>query len=336
MKSKRFITILFHLLAWALLLSIPILFFKPHRSPDHEHEYLGIPEIASYVFLISLFYINAYLLIPFFLSKKKIITYVLLVVAILLLISILNALLTDYFYPFPQGYTRHSGFKIFPGIFIFAISLSYRILLDNSEMERIRKEKETENLKTELTFLRSQVSPHFMFNILNNMVSLARKKSDRMEAILLELSNLMRYMLYESDEEKVSVEKEIEYLKSYIGLQMLRFGDDVKVNFNVQKSVLNNSIEPMLLIPLVENAFKHGTGMTDSEIDIQLMVPEDGVFIRVINKFNKEFTQEKDKNSGIGLTNLKRRLNLLYPEKHELIISEDGIWFIVTLNLQLT
>jgi two-component system LytT family sensor kinase len=112
-------------------------------------------------------------------------------------------------------------------VFIIGISFSYRIILDNGRLEKVRKEKENENLKTELSFLRSQVSPHFIFNILNNMVSLARKKSDMLEPSLIELSKLMRYMLYENDDERVSLGREVEYLKSYIALQLLRFGDDV-------------------------------------------------------------------------------------------------------------
>jgi LytS/YehU family sensor histidine kinase len=144
-------------------------------------------------------------------------------------------------------------------------------------------------------------------------------------------------MLYESGEEKVSVIKEVEYLKSYIDLQLLRFGDDIKVDFNVvTNSFSDNFVEPMLFIPLVENAFKHGFGMIEQpEINIQLIINEETIVMRVLNKFNSQIIEKKDNNSGIGLNNLKRRLNLLYPEKHELIISDKDNQFTATLNLQL-
>jgi hypothetical protein len=323
-------------------LSIPILFFSNPQGEQHSlyhKDSFGISEIISYLFFIGFFYLNAYYLIPSFLSKKKTITYILVILFLIILIASVNAVIGDFYHPHlhPRPFIRLFVSKLFPCLFNFAISSSYRIIIDNYQREKKLKEKENENLKTELSFLRSQVSPHFMFNVLNNMVALARKKSDRLEPALIELSNLMRYMLYESVAEKVSVKKEIEYLKSYIDLQKLRFGDDIKVDFNiVRNSVLDNFIEPMLFIPLVENAFKHGMGLIENpEILIQLIINEDTVFMRVINKVNNLVKEEKDSNSGIGLNNLERRLNLLYPQKHELIISNNDNQFIVTLNIQL-
>jgi two-component system LytT family sensor kinase len=343
MNSKKIITIIFHTLAWALFLSIPILFFSnlsgEQHSPYHG-DFFGTPAIVSYLLFIGFFYLNAYYLIPSLLTKKKTISYIMTILILVILITSVNALISDLYRSphLPQrSFMRLFMFRLFPCLSNFAISTSYRIIIDNYQREKKLKEKENETLKTELSFLRSQVSPHFMFNVLNNMVALARKKSDRLEPILIELSNLMRYMLYESDEEKVSVKKEIEYLKSYIDLQILRFGDDIKVDFNViRNSVLDNYIEPMLFIPLVENAFKHGSGMIEHpEINVQLIINEETIFMRVINKFNNQSAEEKDNNSGIGLSNLKRRLNLLYPDKHDLVISDNNNQFIVTLNLHL-
>ncbi len=339
MKAKAYNPVVFHILAWVLFISIPILLHRPSH-PDHgaahERGFLGMPELVSYITLIGFFYLNAYYFIPAFLSKKKMLAYVSLTLFGLLFITAGNGIIAHMYYPFHRSFMRSFTQKLFPGLFIFAISLSYRVIIDNARLEQLSKEKENENLKTELTFLKSQVSPHFMFNVLNNMVSLARKKSDRLEPILMELSGLMRYMLYESGTEKVSLEKEIEYLKSYINLQLLRFGEDVRVNFNIQEPLENNSIEPMLFIPLVENAFKHGLGIIEKpEIDIQLSSRENTVFMRVVNAFNKDARMEKKSNSGIGLTNLERRLNLLYPGRHELIVSENGNQFIAALKLNL-
>ena len=146
----------------------------------------------------------------------------------------------------------------------------------------------------------------------------------------------MRYMLYETDEDKVALEKEIDYLQSYIDLQQQRFGKNVKVNAVFQKDELNYSIEPMLLIPFVENAFKHGTGLIDdAQIDIDLKVKNGLLHFFVRNKFNGQAVDVKDKTSGIGLNNVQRRLNLLYRDHHKVLINKKDDWFTVSLQLNL-
>jgi sensor histidine kinase YesM len=192
-------------------------------------------------------------------------------------------------------------------------------------------------LGMELKFLRSQISPHFLFNILTNLVSLARKRSDQLESSLLMLSGLMRYMLYDADK-KISLQQEVEYLESYVALQKLRFGREVKIDFNIELSQegTNYSIEPMLLIPFVENAFKHGTGYEDQPyIDISLMVSNGVLVFRVKNKFDREAEASKDDNSGIGLSNVRSRLSLLYPNRFDLVIQKDGHLFSIHLTLKL-
>lgn len=340
MNTRKTSTILFHVLAWVLLLSIPLLLHKPSRYEHgflHEQEFIEIPEMISYLCLIALFYFNAYYLVPKFFTRKKIFAYCSMTLLTVLALAMANAQLIHASYPVHRSLFHAFNMRFFSELFIVAISLSYRIIGDNTRLEEVRKEKENENLKTELSFLRSQVSPHFMFNVLNNMVALARKKSDKLEPILIELSGLLRYMLYESVTEKVSLEKEIEYLRSFVNLQMLRFGDDIKVNFNIDNPHGGNFIEPMLFIPLVENAFKHGIGLVrQPEIDIQLRSGDKTVSLKVTNKFNPESKEIKDSSSGIGLSNLRRRLNLLYPAKHQLQITESENEFSVSLNIDLT
>lgn len=214
--------------------------------------------------------------------------------------------------------------------------MAYRVIQDRMELERINKEKENENLKTELSFLRSQVNPHFMFNVLNNMVALARKKSDLLEPSLIKLSSLLRYMLYETDEQQVPLEKETEYLRSYIDLQQQRFGSQVKINVDIKAPDKSYELEPMLLIPFVENAFKHGTGIIDApQIDIQLSAVNDQLEFVVANKYNPKTEETKDNTSGIGLSNVKRRLNLLYRKNHSLTITNDNNWFKISLRIKL-
>jgi len=223
---------------------------------------------------------------------------------------------------------------------MIAIVLSgwYRTIIDIRAKQQLEKERETQHLKSELTFLRSQISPHFMFNVLNNLVALARKKSDSLEPAIVSLSQLMRYMLYESDDSRVMLGKEVEYIKSFISLQMLRFRDTVKTNLDVKGDIDFHAIEPMLLIPFVENAFKHGTGMLETAvIDITLSVDEATrlMHFSVTNDVGPA-DDSKDGSSGIGIANVRRRLAILYPDKHELTISNTPDKFTVDLAIYLT
>jgi LytS/YehU family sensor histidine kinase len=228
-------------------------------------------------------------------------------------------------------------FSVFPFFLVIFGSYGYRLYIDKITQNNFIKELETVHLKTELDFLRSQISPHFMFNLMNTLVSMARKKSELMEPSLISLSQLMRYMLYDSDGDRISLDKEIEYLKNYINLQLLRFGDSLRLNLFLSGGFEGYHIEPMLLIPFVENAFKHGTAMTEDPImDVAINVDEETRTLKlmVVNNISKRETV-KDKNSGIGLTNVRRRLELLYPENHHISIEQRDSTFIVNLEINL-
>jgi LytS/YehU family sensor histidine kinase len=284
-----------------------------------------------------LFYANAYFFIPKLAYTRRFGQYLTALLVTFCLLTAWNRYIYSVF--MPGLHFRIWSYVLFElPIFIFLVmgSTAFRVVADRIREQQRIKEKETENLKTELSFLRSQVSPHFMFNVLNNMVALARKKSDLLEPSLIKLSSLLRYMLYETDEDKVLLEKEIEYLKSFIELQAQRFGKNVDINTDFEPVTDGFVIEPMLLIPFVENAFKHGTGLVpQAQIDIQLKIQDSQLNFHVRNRYNETATWEKDKTSGIGLTNVKRRLNLLYPNIHSLQITKEDGWFSVLLKLNL-
>lgn len=288
---------------------------------------------------VGFFYLNALWLIPHFIYKRKYKQWTAIIIVCFLGILFITWL--TLFLLMEQGQSTfnlrgHILFNFFFFLFFLTGSTAYRMIKDRARADRIAREKENENLKTELSLLRSQASPHFMFNVLNNMVALARKKSDLLEPSLLKFSSIMRYMLYEDDEEKVPLEREIEYLQSYIDLQQQRFGKNVQVNVDFQKIDDNHEIEPMLLIPFVENAFKHGTGMIeDAQITIQLKIEKDKLWFTVQNRYDPSSIEIRDKTSGIGLTNVKRRLNLLYGDKQRLLITKKDNWFNVSLQLNL-
>jgi hypothetical protein len=228
-------------------------------------------------------------------------------------------------------------FSVFPFFLVIFGSYGYRLYIDKIIQNNFIKELETIHLETELDFLRSQISPHFMFNLMNTLVSMARKKSELMEPSLISLSQLMRYMLYDSDGDRIGLDKEIEYLKNYINLQLLRFGDSLRLNLFLSASFEGYDIEPMLLIPFVENAFKHGIAMIeDPIIDVAIEIDENKRTLKlmVMNNIGKEETV-KDSNSGIGLTNVRRRLELLYPENHHISIERRDSTFIVNLEIKL-
>jgi LytS/YehU family sensor histidine kinase len=168
------------------------------------------------------------------------------------------------------------------------------------------------------------------------MVALARQKSDLLEPSLIKLSDLLRYMLYGPGKEKLRMSDEIDYLKSYIELQQLRFGDSVQLLLDIKNEDADCFIEPMLLVPFVENAFKHGIGaMPQPFINIQLVTQNKQLLFRVTNNYNKD-QLSKDNSPGIGIKNVKNRLNLLYPGRHNLSIEDTREQYQVTLNLSLT
>ncbi len=352
---NRFMVIALHVIATGTFIFIPWMLFGPglpggnaastgnfgDPPPGEGMTEMNITDIQtmrlqSVVFnivLICFFYVNMYVLVPQVLTKKSWIYYAAAIVMCFVIMLGLNEAI-EHFMTI-DGYRpgRPVYFSIINFLLVFGLSTALRLTSDRVKFERDRKERETENLKSELALLRSQVSPHFMFNILNNLVSLARKKSDQLEPIIIQLSHLMRYMLYDSGEKRVSLKEEIDYLKSYIELQKLRFGNDVGVQFDRSISRSDIPIEPMLLIPFVENAFKHGIGMIrDPQIMINLSAENNILHFTVKNKFT-ETAETKDASSGIGIQNVRRRLDLLYRDMHELTIYEADRWFVVELKL---
>jgi two-component system, LytTR family, sensor kinase len=331
---SKFVLITFHVLAWLVLFSLPVLF---HRDPDQTRiNWKAIINPRSIVFdccCILFFYFNSLILLPRMLNRRKIGFYICLIIGLYAGFFVLVSLFPKD--PHRPGFQRDYLFMIFPYLFIWSMSTVYWFVTDKIKTEQLIKERENENLKTELSFLRSQVSPHFLFNVLNNMVAMARLKSDLLEPSLIRLSGLMRYMLYESDEASVTLLRETEYINSYIELQKIRFAKSLKIHVDMDPGD-RQMIEPMLLIPFIENAFKHGTGnIQDPAIDISLKISDGLIDFRVKNKFDPANEELKDTVSGIGLPNVIRRLNLLYDQKHILSIDKGNGCFTVSLQIKL-
>ena len=320
-----------HILIWALLLGIPTLLVQDQHFLGLSHDFFLITSIYH----IGIFYLNVYFLYPRLLTRKRWPLYILsflLVVILSFRIKLLLLRLDPAFVLTAQN-TR----IIFFGIVPFIIGgIIFRLISDRIFFEKLEKEARAEHLASELKFLRSQVSPHFLFNMLANMVALARQKSDLLEPSLIKLSELLRYMLYDSAEEKIPVGREIEQLENYIALQHLRFGEDVRLELDIRPGYDSCVIEPMLLIPFIENAFKHGIGMVeDPYIRIYVEVKDRLLNFTISNNYNSS-DLSKDKNSGIGLVNVRNRLDLLYPGKYELSVVDEQQVFSIQLKLDLS
>lgn len=343
LKPAIIIEILIHLLFWAFITFIPIL-SGPFANSPHRLLFSPWRFVLINILLAVQFYLNAFFLIPVILNKhKKIGLYFVLLffssVSIYLLIIYARPQI-----PFPRpkmayGAPPHPpffvGFNLLPLIAITAAGFAYRYLADQFKVINNQREIVNAALVSELAFLRSQISPHFIFNVINSVVALSRLNPTLVEPTLIELSQLLRYMLYITDEEKVTLIRKADYLRSYIELQKLRFQDIVKVNLNFDIAQPEKTIEPMLLIPFVENAFKHGTGdVADPVIDIFLKSDNKILAFGVQNTFSP-YELNKDEDHGIGLTNVKRRLELLYPGKHSLVIDQRDNIYKVNLQIQL-
>jgi len=335
LRSKSY-TVLIHILVWVAFLLVPLIFIE---SATGRERFMMMGWFQQ-LLMAAYFYYNFLYLIPRFLLRKKIWTYFLMLFLGLLAISGLNVIfalatsgLIEHRHPF--NLLRTAFFPFYPAVMAFALSSSVRITMEWFKNERQKKEMEAEKLSSELAFLKSQVNPHFLFNILNNICSLARKKSDETENAIIKLSQIMRYMLQDSKDEKVSLAKEVEYLQSYIELQRLRLPEVVKIDFSTEGRPELFSIEPLLLIPFVENAFKHGVSYQDSsEIAIHLICQGQTLSFTVENRIAKHQGGTVEQGSGIGLKNVMRRLELLYPGKHQLLISDDGNQYKVELEIQ--
>ncbi len=329
--------ILFHVGLWSIWLYLSLASARDEEFWDRAILITSLIVTTH----IPLFLVNTEWLIPKILNRKGAVYYFWSLFAAFLAFSLIHYGLINVIDDFLLQMDGHKPGKSLKGIVAVimeaAISTGYGLLNYVMGQEKRQQEQKQERLQSELSFLRSQISPHFIFNILNSIVYLIRSKSELAEPVTLKLSELMRYILYESDHAHISLEKEVSYLKNYVELQQVRFEEDVEVRFVTEGEAAGQMIEPMLLIPFVENAFKHGVGMVQHPvIDIRLQMTKSGLTLSVQNKITPDIAIQDGVGSGIGLKNVTRRLELLYPEKHQLTIKNEDGWFTVMLSLTLS
>jgi two-component system, LytTR family, sensor kinase len=332
-SSDLLFKVLFHVLFWFFWLVLPSL--SAFLDEDTKR-YEFLMKILPLNFMcVPFFYFNSDFLIPRLIPKEKITTYILSLLVLLIIFWGSYYLFKDYLVD-NVPIRVYDSRNMFPVLLIISTSTLYGILIVLGKQAKTSQEVQAEQLKSELSFLRSQISPHFIFNVLNSIVYLIRSKSKNAEKVTLELAELIRYMLYESEIKQVSLEKELDYLNNYVALQKTRFGEDVEINIKIEGNLKNKWVEPMLLIPFVENAFKHGVGFVKNpKIEIDINSQSEKFLFKVKNTVGPESLEQKDPNSGIGLKNVKRRIELLYENRHELEIKQNAGFFEIELMLKL-
>ncbi|QEH41370.1 hypothetical protein FW415_10960 [Chitinophaga sp. XS-30] len=431
---NRLVIITMHLMAWLCLFLFP---FFVYRIQVQDHSFY-IKEAINTLFLIGIFYLNVYVLIPRFFTLKRIGIYIMCVLGLIIFIAVQQAVVEYRFMsvmiartgtgPFPAarlavagrgavfsrpadlvvaehgmpagrtiGFSTPAGTLLEDSLFdrhviswrkrlftswrnqrpsiqgirdsfpmavrtihpfedriffrhfffpemlrksaTFALLMLFmsgfiKIALEWFKSEKQREALTVANLNAELKFLKSQINPHFLFNSLNTIYSLAHRRSPETEHALVKLSTIMRYMIYQSNEDRVMLEKELRYLQDYIDIQRLRMTRQVPVEFIVEGDAAGLEIAPMLLIPFVENAFKHGISLKDPAfINIRIAISEDGVLHLVVR--NSLFKQRVSEKGGVGLTNVLKRLSLLYTDAHTITVREHGDEFIADLKIAL-
>lgn len=289
--------------------------------------------------LIALGWFNLRWLIPQYLMPRRYGAYfgltVLLILLYLLIQSVCDVVM--YGYVLGPGFNSRIGDSLaynftHTSLYLF-LTVFLQFSIDWYEQNRTLQAVKVEKLQAEVNYLRSQVNPHFLFNALNNLYALTLRKSDQAPDIVLKLSELMEYMLYESDEAFVPLEKEIKYLGNYLELERIRQGNQADIRLTVTGEVDKCMIPPFLILPFVENAFKHGVSraVRNAYLHIDIRI---GGGIEVVVENNKLDFRDEDRSGGIGLANVRRRLELLYPGRHELVIANEADLFRVRMKLE--
>lgn len=361
MKFLKRYSIWLHIIGWIVFIIMPFLTtpngnFNVFRQADFQS--FLISQVINDVVLIAIFYFNLNFLTPNLFIKKNIIAFVLYLVFIFILMLLLNKFTFDIF--IKPGFQKLSrpdmpilqrrespAFLFIPFPFFFRTTLSFSLVILASSLLALIKEhgihKEEkqqialEKTAAELAVLKLQISPHFLFNTLNNIRWLARQKSDKTEDSVVKLSQLLRYMIYQAKHNKVSLEQEINYLQNYIELQKMRLTEKNEVRFTYEGDIKQWGIEPLLFIPFVENAFKYGLhSQQESLIEIILKVEGNKLNLFVKNPVFACNHPLNVEDSGIGIQNVERRLMLHYPDRHTLNIVNIGGYFSIDLTIMLT
>lgn len=337
--------VLLHVTLCLAFLSFPFL-----MAPDFsvsEHLLLNPHmqcDLLSYALTLVFFYLNYLYFIPAYFDKGKKTAFLSFTAVFFVLVVILPVMLFEFnhsdIFRTPGSAEAHGMvrrkprvvFEFIQNLFLFLVAFFVSFTLG---MRNRLKQVEKERLSAELSYLKAQINPHFLFNTLNSIYSLAIQRSDETAAAVVKLSAMMRYITTDTHRDFVPLEKELEYIRSYIELQRLRLGDTVRVEYRREGPVFDQEITPLVLITFVENAFKYGVNPEEEShilIDIRTGRKELEMVVKN-NKVRVDFSEES--RSGLGIKNARKRLALVYPGKHSLNIEEKGKEYIVSLKISM-
>jgi two-component system sensor histidine kinase AlgZ len=307
--------IFLHVAFWAMYASYFFYSISYGRRGEPDWDQI-VPDFLFHISsLMVISYVNYFYFLPRLLKNGKVEQYVVTYVPVFLILAYLMLL--------GKQYLRDVGL--------------IKFVEDYFELEARSRELENRQLTSELRFLKAQINPHFLFNTLNNLYYLAVNKSDQTPEVVAKLSGMMRYMIHESNVEKVPLSKEVAYMENYLDLEKLRLNEEVPITFEVEGDVAGARITPLILITFLENAFKHGIGNNggDSWITVSLTVSNGTLNYRVANSLLPQSEKTVREASGLGLANVRRRLDLSYPDKYNLDVAEDDKRYRVHLQIDL-
>lgn len=349
----KWIKVTLHAIAWIILIIIP-LFLNIAFGGENLHR---LYQFYVHTFsAVAIFYLGYIWLVPrFFLQDKKAL-YLLILIGIILLTYVITSFINETLLSDPvrdakflENYKKVTGdnsippFKVFgffnhvlASVLISGFAMGLGVMEKLNQNEKRQKELEKEKLNSELAFLKNQVSPHFFFNTLNNIYSLIGIDGPTAQDSVLKLSKLMRYLLYESEHGETQMSHEIDFMNNYIDLMKLRLSPRVELQIDFPQDFPDFSIPPLLFVPFIENAFKHGVSYRDrSFIHIRMKIDDDQISFVAENSNGKISQAEDLQHSGIGLENVRKRLGLLFQGRHKLIIEESETVFHVELFIQI-
>lgn len=333
--------ILLHFLLWSAYVAVEFIANLPHYRDKGEL----LRQTIFFLPVIALpFYFVAYFLVPRLLWRGKKMLFWLSSIIVFLLVMIFRLQWENwYWHLHGEREVRLPLSKISKNLFrdyaVIALGVCLKIIRDWDKKDRLATQLQGEKRDAELQFLRAQIHPHFLFNTLNNLYGLALKNSPHTPDSILKLSGLLDFILYECNAERIPLRKEIKLIRHYIELERLRFGDRLALTFEPKNPDDELPVAPLLLLPFVENAFKHGAANTASDtvfVKIDLYTEDKTLFFQVENsKSNRPNNAMDNGHKGIGLRNVEKRLELLYPGRYELKKIEGEDVFLIALKLQL-
>ncbi|MEP0266293.1 histidine kinase [Dokdonia sp.] len=321
-------TILLNIGAFLLVLILEVLSMWAIKDKFDTNYYFFLHGLNYTIAIMGIIWINHFVFIPFVFDKRRYFLYTILLIG------------SVFFGAYLKGYGKDGWYGVYKMVFFLIYTtgtgMAAFFLRRNIVFRREKEDKEKLQKEMELNYLKEQVNPHFLFNSLNSIYALSRKQSPETPDLVMQLSELMRYQLESSKKETVLLKEELEFIENYLLLEEKRLSKRCTVEFLIEGNLLRLRISPMLLIPFVENAIKHGAQSTNeqSKIDISATIKNTRLYFSVVN--SKPTIITASNRNGLGLENVRRRLGLLYPNAHTLDIADKGNEYHVNLTVDLT